>query len=474
MPDSPLCSPAPPSTLREEIRAIASFTGALLALMTMGCAGQIPAASAALVDDQEPAAIVRQTIPSPAFTLEGKPFCFAGANNYYLTYKPEKVVLDVLETAHDMGVSVIRTWAFLDRGSLDGSVRSIHVPGHHEGHYFQYWDSVQGRPAYNDGPTGLEKLDFVLHHARRLKLKVILTLTNNWQDFGGIDQYLVWFGLPHHHLFYSDAAARQAYRDWVRHLVERVNTIDGVPYRDDPAIFSWELANEPRTTNDKEFDSASGWDLSTLVTWADEMSSFLKSLDENHLVSVGDEGFLNRSGSDWTVQAEGGVDHEALTALPNVDFGTFHLYPDHWNKTQQWGIEWIESHIEVARALGKPTILEEYGLRVKREDSRGPVSEGESRRLVGYANYNNAMRERGGAAALFWLLAGTDSDGRRYPDYDGFSIYRGERDYGLLSEQAETFRASAQACEAGPHRELAPTAQQGAGPFVQAPRGGSK
>ncbi len=442
--------------------------GVVLALASAGCTGNAPAVSAAaLTDDTEPADIKRQTLPSHSFSIDGEPFCFAGANNYYLSYKPNDVVLDVLETAHDMGLSVIRTWAFLDRGSMDGKLRSIHEPGHQGGHYFQYWDSTRKEPAYNDGPTGLEKLDFLLHHARRLKLKVILTLTNNWQDFGGMDQYLVWYGLSHHHQFYSDAQARQAYRGWAQHLVERINSIDGVAYRDDPVIFSWELANEPRTTNGKEFDSKQGWDSTTIVQWADEMSAFLKSIDSNHLVSVGDEGFLNRHGSDWTLQAEGGVDHEALTELKNVDFGTFHLYPDHWNKSQQWGVEWIESHLQVARSLGKPTVLEEYGLRVERPDSRGTISEGGLRRQVGYTNYHNAMRERGGAGSLFWLLAGIEADGRRYPDYDGFSIYRDEPDYRLLSRLSVRFQADAQACETRrPIGDLVSSQQTDSSPFV--------
>jgi mannan endo-1,4-beta-mannosidase len=410
-----------------------------------------PRSAASEHDDTKPAQISRQTKVSPTFILNDQPFCFSGTNNYYLTYKPEPMVLSVLETAQKMGLSVIRTWAFMDRGSLDGAVLNVHEPGHHDGIFFHYWDPEKGAPSYNDGPTGLEKLDFVLHHARRLNLKVILPLTNNWQDFGGMDQYLLWFGLPHHHLFFQDPRARQAYRNWAEHLISRINTIDGMPYRDDPAIFAWELANEPRTKSGKAFDTNSGWDSTTIVNWADEMSTFIKSLDPNHLVSVGDEGFLNRSGSDWTHQAEAGVDHEALTSLSNVDFGTFHLYPDHWNKTQQWGIDWIETHLEIGRALGKPMVLEEYGLKVQRPHERGAISGGESRRTVGYTNYNNAMRERGGAGSLFWLLAGLDADQKRYPDYDGFSIYQGESGYSLLSDFAKSFPANAQACQS--HRQ---------------------
>ena len=69
------------------------------------------------------------------FTLNDQPFYFAGANNYYLIYKSEFMINSVLDVALAMGLKVIRTWAFLDRGSLDGSVPDVDPPGalvHHK------------------------------------------------------------------------------------------------------------------------------------------------------------------------------------------------------------------------------------------------------------------------------------------------------------------------------------------------------
>ena len=422
--------------------------------------------------------------PNPYFVLDGKPFCFAGANNYYLGYKSETAVLDVLESAKKMHLRVIRTWGFLDRGSLperenrsSGAVKNTSEPGHKDGIYYQYWHEEEQRPAYNDGPQGLEKLDFVLHHARRLDLKVIVTLTNSWRDFGGMDQYLTWYGLGKHHLFYTDERVRKAYRAWAHHLITRVNSIDGTLYSEDPAIFAWELANEPRTTTDENFDSQTGWDTSTITNWAHEMSAYIKFLDQNHMVSVGDEGFLNENGGHFTERAEGGVDHEALTALPDIDFGTFHFYPDHWKVSPQFGNEWIERHLLIARRLDKPTILEEYGLRVERKNNtHGPVIHGKERRAIAYENYNNVLLKRGGAGALFWMLAAVDDNLRApdadqfpsklpplYPDYDHFTVYPGESSAQLLSEFALRFNSSAQACTGAPGEDALP-----ASPFVQA------
>lgn len=46
--------------------------------------------------------------------------------------------------------------------------------------------------------------------------------------------------------FYALPAARALYYRYVRAIAARVNSFSGVRYTDDPTIFAWELANEPR------------------------------------------------------------------------------------------------------------------------------------------------------------------------------------------------------------------------------------
>ncbi|HKO48043.1 MAG TPA: cellulase family glycosylhydrolase [Polyangiaceae bacterium] len=372
------------------------------------------------------------------FELDGQPFCFVGANNYYLAYAPRPMVDDVLESARAMGVRVVRIWGFIDRGSLDGSVRSVDGDGTKRGFYFQAWDPREQRAIFNDGPNGLQGLDYALAKAGQLGLKLVLVLTNNFREFGGMDQYLAWYGLSAHSDFYRDPRVRQAYRAWLWHLVTRVNGLTQRSYRDDPTIFAWELANEPRGT--------AGTPNSWLTQWAGEMSSYLKSIDENHLVAVGDEGFLQGEAEHWTYHADNGVDHRALTALPNVDYGTFHMYPEAWGTGSGWSERWIDDHLSVARELGKPTVLEEYGLKVTR-DASGRISDGLPGRLASYSAWNERILAHGGNAAMFWLLAGKDSErGGLYQDYDQFSVYRDDRTAELLTDFAQRFTHDAPAC----------------------------
>ena len=412
-------------------------------------------ASVACVNAQTgaaPATSDLQQHPPASFELEGKPFCFAGSNNYYPIFKPKPVVDDLFDAARALGLKVMRVWGMLDRGSLDGSVPNADGAGQKDGVYFQYWDAAERRPAYNDGEDGLVRLDYVVTAAARNGIKLIVVLTNNWPEFGGIDQYLLWYGKDKHHEFFTTPELTQAYRSWVEHVITRRNSLTGQLYRDDPTIMAWELANEPRCKNGGAFDSDSGWDKRTLTSWAGEMSAYVKSLDSNHLVSVGDEGFFD--GGDpkahFAYRAQGGVDHAALTALPNVDFGTFHLYPADWRAPPTFAKKWISDHVALARALGKPTILEEYGAKVRRSpDNRGDVSHGFLARRQAYVAWNDVLLAQGGNGALSWMLAGVGSDGARYPDYDGYAFYRDDATGKLLGTYAAAY-PNAPACALQP------------------------
>ena len=104
----------------------------------------------------------------------------------------------------------------------------------------------------------------------------------------------------------------------------------------------------------------------------------IKSLDSNHLVTLGDEGFMNGGGDGSYPYTPGeGVDFVANLKIPNLDYGTFHLYPGSCEfqkvflglhltsniggETNDWGNAWITNHAAACVAAGKPCVLEEYG-----------------------------------------------------------------------------------------------------------------
>lgn len=343
-----------------------------------------------------------------AFDLGGQPFRFGGTNNYYLHYKSQAMVDDVFADAAAMNLTVIRAWSSLECGgdrpnSEGGCSAGTDL-------WTQRWSTAAGGPVVNTGAGGLQKLDYMLAKANQLGIKLILPLVNNWRDFGGMDQYVTWYGLQYHDQFYTDSRIRAAYKSWISTLANRVNSITGVTYKNDPAIFSWELANEPRCIN-ASLPTSGTCTQQTLIDWADEMSTYIDSVDANHMISVGDEGFLDRgNANDWPYNAADGVDHEALTALPNIDFGTYHAYPDAWGHDVAWTTQWIRDHQAAAATLDKPTILEEFGLR------------DQSARDAAYQTWVDTVRTGGGDGWAFWILTGIQEDGQLYPDYDGFRV----------------------------------------------------
>ncbi|HET9137976.1 cellulose binding domain-containing protein [Actinophytocola sp.] len=385
--------------------AARTWIGALV-LTTVAAALPVLAASPAAAG---PVFVTRN---GAGFDLGGQPFRFGGTNNYYLHYKSQLMVDDVFSDAVAMNIKVLRAWTFLECGgdkpnSAGGCSNGADL-------WTIRWSNARNGPEINTGPAGLQKLDYMLARANALGIKLILPFTNNWRDFGGMDQYVTWYGLQFHDQFYTDARIRQNFKDWIAAVVNRTNSITGVPYKDDPAVFSWELANEPRCIN-ASLPTSGTCTADTLVGWASEMSTYIKSLDANHMVSVGDEGFhpgVGGTPGSWPYNVTDGVDHARLTALPTIDFGTYHLYPQGWGQSpaQDWGTGWINDHNAVGATLGKPQVLEEFG------------TSDQSTRDATYTAWTNAVRTGGGDGWMFWILTGIQDDGQLYPDFDGFRI----------------------------------------------------
>ncbi len=210
----------------------------------------------------------------------------------------------------------------------------------------------------NYGPDGLQRLDYVVSTAERLGLRLVLPFVNNWADLGGYDAYLTAYSSESAtqsspDVFYQNVRAQRAYRDYVRVLVTR--------YRRSPAVFAWQLGNEPR---------CEGCGADVVFQWAANVSAYIKALDPHHMVSMGDEGwFAPASGyreasgrMSLAYNTHGGIDFLGnLMNISTLDYGTFHLYPSTWGYPFAWGNLWIQQHADAGARAGKPVVLEEYG-----------------------------------------------------------------------------------------------------------------
>lgn len=187
---------------------------------------------------------------------------------------------------------------------------------------FQIWSG--STPTINTGATGLQRLDYIVSAAAARGIRLIIPFTNNWGDYGGMKVYVDALASGQgHDAFYTNTAIKNAYKNYVKAVVSRYTT--------SPAIFAWELANEARCAG--ALAQSGSCTPARVTAWISEMSAYIQSLDSNHLVTDGTEGFFNRAGhSDWFYNGGEGVDFEAILKLSTIDFGTFHLYPSHWSK----------------------------------------------------------------------------------------------------------------------------------------------
>jgi mannan endo-1,4-beta-mannosidase len=223
----------------------------------------------------------------------------------------------------------------------------------------------------------LKGLDFVLAQMGKRKMYAVIYLNNYWQWSGGMAQYVKWSKsdtvtdkdgdfkrmMIYSAGFYADSGANELFRDYVRMVVNRTNTYSKLKYKNDPAIMAWELANEPRPGPDGPDGEKN---IEDFIAWNHKTSAWIHSIDPNHLVTTGSEGTIG------CIQK----DEYFLRTLndPSIDFATFHLWAKNWGWFDPSRIDstlpvsiskardYINHHIDLARKLGKPITMEEFGL----------------------------------------------------------------------------------------------------------------
>jgi len=121
-------------------------------------------------------------------------------------------------------------------------------------------------------------LDRTLALARKYGIRVILVFIDPHENnTGGITDYCRAAGRIDPPDFFNDEWVKSHMKEYIRTLV---NSVNGIAYKEDGAIFAWELVNDPwHTGSGKNFRRG-----------AREMAGFVKSFDGNHLVYSGDDG----------------------------------------------------------------------------------------------------------------------------------------------------------------------------------------
>lgn len=320
-----------------------------------------------------------------------------GWNSYWLMQDslngPSKSrVSEMMKRGAQMGMTVCRTWAFSDGDSPNALQVS---PG-----------------VFNE--RVFKGLDYVIVEARRHRIRLILSLVNNLNAFGGKAQYVRWAKEAGINVssssdsFFSNAVIKNYYKAYVKAVVTRRNSLSGVKYSEEPAIFAWELINEPRCESSSSAPA--------LESWITEMAAYVKSLDPKHLLTVGLEGFYGFKTTEKSTVNPGkwaaslGSDFIQNSAIENVDFASVHAYPHSWiplsdlDAKVEYLSNWIDAHIRDGQdVLKKPVLFSEFGspLRKKLE---GPYDRDILLKQVYDKIYESAKKREAGAGVLIWQL----------------------------------------------------------------------
>lgn len=340
--------------------------------------------------------------------LANRAFRFSGNNTYYLqaeiAARHESAVFETLDKMAELGMSVARANAHNDHPpAMDPAAIQIE-PGVFE-------------------ENNLVALDRSIAEARNRNIRLILKLTNYWEAYGGIGRYVAWRlgrnpSPAELSRFYTGETIKQWFKNYVRMILTRRNTITGSLYNEEPAILAWELGNELRNPAGTAEE---------LLNWMSEIAAFIRTIDPNHLIADGGEGFDNDPGlygeltNLYAVGGSEGCSYHRMVEIADIDLASYHLYPALWglNDTTD-AVQWIRRHEEIARAAKKVAYLGEYGWRGQSPEN---FNDHERAQVFSRWLHENAVNQCS-AGHIAWQLI---DDGRC--DSEGYQIhYPGHRE----------------------------------------------
>jgi len=303
------------------------------------------------------------TVKGSQFFKNGQVYSFLGTNFWY---------------GFNLGVNTPPLRARLLR-ELDQlqqlGVKNLRIMAASEGPDTAPWRMVptlQIKPGtYNE--ELLVGLDFLLVELAKRDMHAVLCMNNMWPWSGGFAQYINWTTqtpipypppakdgkwlkyMRYSASFFKNKSAQQLYLNHLKKIINRRNSITGISYKNDPTIMSWQLANEPRPIlGNRHYRS-----------WIRQTAAFIKSLDSNHLVSIGSEG-------NAFVPFSRKFKKEHL--VKNIDYATMHIWIQNWGwydptsakktfpKALLKAKEYIRRHTKMAQKLKMPLVLEEFGI----------------------------------------------------------------------------------------------------------------
>ncbi|KAF3010644.1 hypothetical protein E8E13_004484 [Curvularia kusanoi] len=258
---------------------------------------------------------------------------------------------------------------------------------------------------YNDDI--FKGLDVCLAEMSKRGMRATMTLSNEWQWSGGFAQYVSWANgdtaIPYPeswnltappqrntpgtgwgnytqqgvnaapygdftsfaNLMYNNTQAEAWYKDHIKTVMTRRNSVTGRLYVEDPTIMTWQPANEPQAAN---VLGSVGIGLlpnpdDLLFPWVDRITAYIRSLAPKQLISLG---FESKQGEFYFKHAQN---------FSTIDYATTHCWVQNWGiydmynsseanlkAAQDFAMTFLRNSSKWATDIRKPVFLEEFGM----------------------------------------------------------------------------------------------------------------
>ena len=244
---------------------------------------------------------------------------------------------------------------------------------------------VSGRRTYNE--EAFECLDRViaLAHDYNVRLIIPFIASQSFAGIRGVDEFSALSGKTKGS-FWTDQEVKADFRHLLDFMLNRTNTVNGIRYKDDPAILCWQLGNEFGSYPGDRGLKYDDWS-PKILAWSLETAAYIKKIDPNHLV-----------------MDAGGVDRKQLFADPNIDVISDHLY-EYWSKLGGGPSE-LSPMAKRSRAEckgKKPLVIDEFGLAT----------------TDNLHSLMDTIREDGISGGLLWSIRSHRRDGGWYYHNEG-------------------------------------------------------
>jgi len=141
---------------------------------------------------------------------------------------------------------------------------------------------ISARRTYNEEAFQCLDRIIALSHEYNVRLIIPFIASQSFKGIRGVDEFSSLSGKPKGS-FWTDAEVKADFRHFLDFILNRKNTVNGIVYKNDPAILCWQLGNEFGSYPGDRGLPYDEWS-PKILAWSLEMAAYIKKTDPNHLI----------------------------------------------------------------------------------------------------------------------------------------------------------------------------------------------